>query len=50
MFIHKTLSTFLCASLTIVWVSNCLACEPQGFRRPPLDKNSDDLVNKFRLQ
>ena len=50
MFIQKTFSVFLCASLAILCLSNCLACEPAGIRGPSLDKNSEDLVNKFILQ
>ena len=47
MFIHNRLSTFLCASLTINCVSNCLACAPSGMGGPPLDKKLQDAVNKF---
>ena len=50
MFIQKTFSAFLCARLAIFCLSNCFACEPQGFGGPPLDKNSEDLVNKFLLR
>jgi hypothetical protein len=50
MFIQKTFSVFLCASLAILCLSNCLACEPKGLRGPPLDKNSEDVVNKFLLK
>jgi hypothetical protein len=47
MFIQKTFSAFLCASLAIFCVSNCLACEPQGMGGAPLDKKLRDKVNKF---
>ena len=50
MFIQKTFSAFLCASLAILCLSNCPACEPQGFRGPPLDKNSNNVVNEFILK
>jgi hypothetical protein len=46
-FIRKTFSAFLCASLTIFCVTNGLACEPSGMGGAPLDKKLQDAVNKF---
>jgi hypothetical protein len=50
MFVQKTFAAFLCASLANFCLSNCLACEPQGFGGTPLDKKSRDVVNKFLLK
>ena len=47
MFIQKTVSVFLCASLAILCLSNCLACEPAGMGGAPLDKKLRDKVNKL---
>ena len=47
MFIHKTFSVLLCASLAILCLSNCLACEPAGMGGAPLDKKLRDKVNKL---
>ena len=47
MLIQKTFSVFLCASLAILCLSNCLACEPAGMGGAPLDKKLRDQVNKL---
>ena len=47
MFIQKTFSVLLCASLAILCLSNCLACEPAGMGGAPLDKKLRDKVSKF---